>query len=612
MTCALVSSFCLALVATSTALAETPPGPPPHEAALPPLAAWNGATRSLVVAADHPWVTPFEASGLRRTPSYDETVHWLRKLADATPEISMESLGTSPEGREIWLAIASLSPEHSAEALRASGKPILFAQAGIHSGEIDGKDAGMMLLRDMTVAGTKRHLLDGAHFLFVPILSVDGHERSSPFGRINQRGPAEMGWRTNARNLNLNRDYTKADTPEMRALLRALARWSPDLYFDIHVTDGADYQYDITFGGNGTSGYSPAIGQWLDETLFPALSRDLRARGHVPGPLVFPVDPRDMTRGIVQWVASPRYSNGYGDARHLPAVLVENHSLKPFDQRVLGTYVLLESALATLAKDAPSSRRAASIDRARRPEDLTLSWKRSEKEPEELDFLGVASRLEDSEISGGAHVVWTGEPITVRVPRIRYDQPDVTAARAKAYWVPAAWPDVIERLALHGIRFETLGAARELEVGMYRIEDASLADAPFEGRVTVSGTPRLEKRRHTYAAGSIRVPTDQPLGDLAALLLEPASVDSFWQWGFFLEVLQHTEYVEDYVMEPLAKSMIARDPKLRAAFQKQLAADREFASDPRERLDWFYRRTEYFDDRWRLYPVGREQGPAQE
>ena len=205
-----------------------------------------------------------------------------------------------------------------------------------------------MLLRDLTVGGRHGGLLDHAHFLFVPILNVDGHERFSPFNRMNQRGPRQMGWRTNRRNLNLNRDFAKLDTPEVRALVAAIERWQPDLYLDLHVTDGADYQYDITYGWNPPHGWSPAIASWLDEVLRPAVDHELEAWGHVPGPLVLVANNRDLSGGFLGWTAGPRFSNGYGDARHLATVLVENHSLKPFDQRVLGTYVLLASALDTL------------------------------------------------------------------------------------------------------------------------------------------------------------------------------------------------------------------------------------------------------------------------
>lgn len=578
-------------------------------AILPPLpqaGAWSGASRSLIAPPGDRWITPAEKDGFVHSPSYADTVAWLRALDEASKQVAMVSLGKSPEGRDLWLVVVSAEGAATPEALRKNGKPTLFAQAGIHSGEIDGKDAGMMLLRDLTVRGSRKALLTGANFLFVPIFSVDAHERASRFGRINQRGPEVTGWRTTARNLNLNRDYMKLDAPEMRMLVGALDTWQPDLAFDLHVTDGVDYQYDITWGAPGRTGYSPQAAAWLETVLNPALKRDLAAMGHIPGTLIFPVAGEDFSQGLGRWNSQPRFSDGYGALRHLPTVLVENHSLKPYEQRVLGTYVLLAGALETLGRDGKALRRATEADRALRPAELPLSFKAAAGDPPQVEFLAIRSRREPSAVSGAEKIVWTGEPETVQMPMVQLTAPDVVVRRPKAYWVPAAWTEVIARLALHGIRMERQAEKREVEVEMYRVEDAKLDAEPFEGHVHVTATPVPERRRATFAAGSVRVSTDQPLGDLAILLLEPASADSFFQWGFFLEILNRTEYAEAYVMEPMAEKMLAEDPVLAAAFKAALESDPKLAADRQERLLWFYRRTPFFDDQWRLYPVGRE------
>src|SRR5690606_5020081 len=276
-----------------------------------------------------------------------------------------------------------------------SSKPLLLIQAGIHSGEIDGKDAGMMLLRDV-VNGSKKDLLDRVNLLFIPILSVDGHERSSPYNRVNQRGPSNMGWRTNARNLNLNRDYAKLDTEEIRAVIAVINAYKPDLYLDIHVTDGADYQYDITYGYSES--YSPSIAQWLTGKFRPNVDASLKAFDHIPGPLVFAANDRDFSKGMVEFGHSTRFSNGYGDIAHLPTVLIENHSLKPFRQRVLGTYVFLEATIRLLASDGKALQDATASDRAYRHKEVVLSWRRSET-PDTVEFLGIVSQIKTSSVT---------------------------------------------------------------------------------------------------------------------------------------------------------------------------------------------------------------------
>ena len=598
-----ITAIILAVLGTAL---PTLAGSAGEEAILPPELPWSGKSRSLMVPADHPWVTPAEKTRLARTPRYEQTVSWLRKLVDAAPELAMVSLGTSPEGRDIWMVIASPQGASTPEALRANGKPTLLAQAGIHAGEIDGKDAGMMLLRDLTVRGNLSDLLREANFLFVPIFNVDGHERFSRFSRMNQRGPEETGWRVNARRLNLNRDYSKLDTPEMRALVTALNRWEPDLYLDLHVTDGLDYQYDITYGYNGPHAFSPKIAGWLDRYLTPAVNRDLREWGHTPGPLIFPADFKDPENGLVLWTGDIRFSNGYGDARHLPTVLVENHSLKPYDQRVLGTYLFLESALRTLGLQGDRLLKAIASDRSRKTARVPLDWQIPADLDEWLEILGVESRRLPSPISGRERVEWTGIPAVLGYPYRKQTEPSITVDRPIAYWIPPAWSDVIERLAIHGVRFERITEPREIAVEMYRIGDPVLETAPFEGHVRVTGTPQLEKIRRVFPPGSIRVPTSQPLGILAMLLLEPAAPDSFFQWGFFHQILQRTEYAEAYVLEPMAERMLAGDEALRVEFEEKLREDAEFAADPDARLLWFYERTPYFDPEWLLYPVARE------
>lgn len=604
-------------VAAGTPAAGSPAGTPDlsrlsADKWLPPALVWQGASAGLALPPDStdPWITPSEKTGLTATPDYEETVDWLRRLVAASPQLGMTSLGRSGEGRDIWLVTATADGKGSPEDLARSDKPVVLVQAGIHSGEIDGKDAGLMLLRDLTVKGKHPGLLDKVHWLFVPIFNVDGHERRSPHGRVNQRGPEAMGWRTNGRNLNLNRDYSKADAPAMQAMLRALNAYRPDLYVDVHVTDGIDYQYDITWGYGGDHGHSPAIARWLETVLDPPVVAHLESQGHVPGYLVFAGDNGNPDASLFKWSSSsPRYSDGYGSARHLPTILVENHSLKPYPQRVVGTYLLIESILRTVGEEADSLRQAIAKDRALRPQRVPLGWKVDRSvSPEEVTFKGVTWERATSEATGTEVVRWLGQPVTKTLPRVEATAIDRQVTLPAAWWVPAAWGDVIDRLRLHGIEMETIDAPRQVTGDFYRLHGAKIARAPFEGRVRVEPGETTEVERHTmrFGPGSVRVPADQPLGELAALLLEPESQDSFFQWGFFTEILSRTEYVEGYVMAPMADRMLKEDPALAERFQKALRDDAELAANPRRRLQWFYRQTPFHDQRYLLYPVARE------
>jgi murein tripeptide amidase MpaA len=585
------------------ALMAVPPAKAEQGAHLPPLIRWKGASEALIAKPQDPWITPVEAAGFVSTPDYATTRAWLDKLVAASGGLlTLEEFGHTAQGRALYFVRASKG---------GAGKPIVLAQAGIHSGEIDGKDAGLMLLRDIALRG-KDSLLDHADLVFVPIFNADGHERASPFNRPNQRGPANQGWRTTAQNLNLNRDYLKADSPEMQAMIGLLRRLGPALYLDLHVTDGTDYQYDITYAFSGWKGYyaaSPAIGAWLDGRFRPAIDAALSKNGHVPGYYVSAVDNRDPDKGISHDPDTARFSNGYGDLARIPTVLLETHSLKPYRQRVLGTYVFVEAALRLAGDQREELRAAIAKDRAARPIEAVLTWKPIAAPIYTIEnFKGMAFERYRSAASGREEIRWLGKPKTQSMPVFGF-APDFTAKLPIAWWIPPTAIALIERVKLHGIAFETLTQPRKLRLDRVRLLEPELQGAN-EGHVPLRAKFRHEMLEEEFPAGSLRVPSAQPLGLLAAHLLEAEGPDSLLAWNYFPEILQRTEYIEGYVIAPLAEAMLARDAQLKSAFEAKLAADPAFAADGDARLAWFYERSPYYDARFLLYPVGREMaGP---
>ena len=573
---------------------------------LPPAPAWDGASKALLRPASDPWASGFEADPEHDfSPNYADTRAWFDRLDAASDLIRIEQFGVSPEGRPIYAVIASKDG-----AAFDPSKPVLLAQAGIHPGEIDGKDAGMMLLRDIAFNG-KDGLLDKVNLILIPILSVDGHERAGAYSRPNQRGPRIQGWRHTATNQNLNRDFMKLDQTEMQAVMGLINKYDPSLYVDIHVTDGIDYQYDVTYGFNGENGAysrSPAISAWLDGTLKPAMNAALEAQGHIPGELVFAIDDRDPKKGMNDGGLGERFSNGWGSAAHIPTILIENHSLKPHEQRVLGTYVFLEEALTLLADKGAELKTAIDADKALRPTEIPTNFASDEKPSYTRAFKGILYDTYDSPASGRPELRWLGQP-DPELWQVPYygSHPTMTLARPTAYWVPSYRTDVIERLKLHGVTMETLDTPRTVSVDLLRLDDPVVSGRTNEGHVQIS-VKDVTPERHdwSYPTGSVRVPTDQPMGDLIVLLLEPQSAESFFAWGMFPEVLNRVEYIEAYAIAPLAEKMLAADPALKAEFEAKLKSEPAFAADGDARLGWFYERTPFYDQRYRLYPVGRE------
>jgi len=605
----LAAALVAALLLSSPAMsdpASIPNAKPWDQPFLPPAPAWDGASKALLRPASDPWASAFEQDAEHDfSPNYADTRAWFDRLDAASDLIRIEQFGVSPEGRPIYAVIAS----KDGKAFDPK-KPVLLVQAGIHPGEIDGKDAGMMLLRDIAFYG-KDGLLDGVNLILIPILSVDGHERSGPYSRPNQRGPRIQGWRNTATNQNLNRDYMKLDQPEMRAV-RALAnKYRPDLYVDVHVTDGIDYQYDVTFGYNGeNAGWSrsPSAARWLDDAFKPAIYKALEAPGHIPGELVFALDDRDPKKGLSDGGLGERFSNGWGSAAHVPTILIENHSLKPHEQRVLGTYVFIEAAMRLLAAKGPGLRAATERDRALRPAKVLANFVAEDQPASTRAFKGILFERYPSAASGVEEIRWLGKPDPELWQMPFYaSRPTLALARPKAYWVPSYRADLIERLRIHGVEMETLTAPRTVAVDLLRLKDPKVSPRTNEGHVPITvSAVNVERRDWVWPAGSVRISTDQPLGDIVVLLLEPQSSESFFAWGMVPEVLNRVEYIEGYAVAPLADRMLAADPALKAAFEAKLASDPKFAADPDARLGWFYERTPFWDDRYQLYPIGRE------
>ena len=597
----LIAAAALCLAAPTFAKTPAPLDGLPG-AVLPPALPWSGASEKLVSRKDDPWITPAEQTGFATTPRYADVVAWIERLAAASPLIRVEPFGRTGEGRDMLLVRASKGRDPA-----GAEKPVVLVQAGIHAGEIDGKDAGLMLLRDIALRG-KDGLLDKVDLVFVPVYNIDGHERLSRWNFPALRGPLEKGYVGNSRNINLNRDYAKADAPEARAMVALLRRLDPILYVDCHVSEGFDMQYDITFtyAGWGRYAYHRATADWLQGRFGPGVTAALGAAGHIPASYPSPIDTRDPAKGIRQAPEGPRYSTGYGDFIGVPTVLVENHMLKPYRQRVLGTYVLLEAALKLAGQDAAVIAEAKARDRASRPAEMLVRWKPAAQPIGWIErFRGVAFDTYVSPASGRREQRWLGRPVDWRMPIIG-QEPVETVRLPQAWWVPAGQDAVIDRLTLHGIRFERLSAPRTLTLDRVRLVDPR-PSAPRDARIPLETKVRHEDVTETLPAGSVRVPADQPLGLLAAALLEPESQDSFLAWGFFPEILAAPPSDEDFVRAPLADALLARDPVAKAAFEAKLVADPAFAADADARLNWLADRLPGRSPYHGLYPIRRER-----
>jgi hypothetical protein len=564
-------------------------------------------------AKDASLQTVAERSKFLRTGRYDEVVRLCAAYEHRWPEaVRCTQFGLTPEGRPMFVLTVSRAGALTPKQARKQNLPVMLMQGGIHAGEIDGKDAGLLALRELLNDEVAAGALKSFVLVFVPVFNIDGHERFGRWNRPNQVGPEEMGWRATAQNINLNRDYMKADAPEMQAMLRLLGAWDPLLYVDLHVTDGAEFQHDVSNTLEpfyaGDPGLHPAAGALLKE-----LNGRIAKLGSMPLDFYpsFVVND-DPASGFAAGPPQPRFSHGYWALHNRFALLVETHSWKDYPTRVRVTHNIIVTLADMMAKEGAHWRalQGEADSRALRlgGQDVAVDF---DNGPHVtcIDFQGYTYTREPSAISGWLVTRYDNrKPQVWHVPFKDEVVPKISVkAPAGGYVIPAAhaaW--VSEKLTLHGIRFEHIAKARAaVPLETFRASKVTYSKAPFEGHTTMTFEGQWRPESRAIPAGSLFVPIAQPNARVLVALLEPQAPDSLGAWGFFNTAFEAKEYMEPYVAEQVAREMLAGNPAVAAEFNRKLAQDPEFAASAQARLDFFYRLSPSWDERLNLYPVYR-------
>jgi hypothetical protein len=554
-----------------------------------------------------------ERSGFEATGRYDEVIALCDAFQQAYPkQIRCIDFGTTPEGRPMKALVASNTGAFTPDAARKQGLPVTLIQGGIHAGEIDGKDAGFLALRQVLEGSAAKGALDKQVFIFVPVFNVDGHERFGKWNRPNQRGPVEMGWRTTAQNFNLNRDYLKADAPEMQAMLGLVNAWDPLTYVDLHATNGAKFQHDISIQVEPVySGDADLRKAGL--ALRSNVIKDIAKEGSTPQSYYMSfVKQDDPMSGFMDSVSDPRFSTGYFQLRNRMAMLVETHSWKEYPVRVRITRNTVVSVLDQVAKHGKQWQQAAYAADARAArlgdKPVALTYRTTDK-TQMVDFNGYAYTRKPSEISGALMTRYDeSKPQVWHVPLREEVVADLEVKAPRAgYIVPAAYAAIVgEKLRQHGVAFRKLDKAIDrLDAQTFRADKATFGAGTLEGhqRLTLEGKWKAEPRK--VAAGALFVPIAQPKARLVVAMFEPQAPDALVAWGMFNTAFERKEYMEDYVAEDVAREQLASDPAVAAEFQRLLDTDPAFARNPQARLAFFAKRHSSYDERLNLYPVLR-------
>lgn len=562
------------------------------------------------------WKTLAEQTDFRKTPKYEETMDFFRRLADKSEMVSFDSFGVSPQGRSLNMVVVDKDGLTSPDEIRAKGRVVILVQCCIHSGEPDGKDAIMIWLRDLVLEGKDRKLLDDISFVMIPIFNVDGHEDFRATNRINQNGPEELGTRNTAQLLNLNRDYLKSDSPEVKAWLRLYNRWDPELFIDCHVTNGADFQYVMTYD---IENHGKAMTEPVHSFSLNIFEKEFNERMTQAGFPMFPYCEYERTYapelGASLDVFDPRYSQSYVAYRNRLGLLLETHIYKPYESRVMATLesirqcaFILQEHKAELVQSIKEADRATSGAEYRKTP-FPVKYEIDRSRVTYTDYLGWQRDTVKSDLSGGLWVKHNyDKPMTYNIPLYKTLKPSVSIRLPKAYIIMPQYSYLTELLELHGLSYTVSGEEQEVEVETYRYTDGVFSTRQSEGRVPVVSTKyTTQTEKLKCPKGSIVVSMDQPNAKLALYLFEPDAPGSLVYWGFFNSHIQpgNEFWVNQAYMEVKGREMLRNDPAIKADFEQKMK-DPDFSGSPDRILNYFLeicRKQSHQDNE--LHPIWR-------
>lgn len=563
-----------------------------------------------------PLTTPFERDPQHNTTAtYAECIAFYKELAAAYPATAqLREAGPTDSGQPLHELVLSADGTFEPAASRAKGRPILFIQNGIHPGEPEGIDASMLLARDLLRDKKTLALLAKVTVVIIPAYNIDGMLNRNSTTRVNQNGPAEYGFRGNARHLDLNRDFIKQDSRNARSFAALFQRWRPEVFVDTHTSNGADYQYTITLIPSQHNKLAPALGTYLQSQLLPALYKGM-AQKHWPMTPYVDFEGETPESGLRAFLESPRYSTGYAALFNSIGFMPETHMLKAFGPRVRATYDLLLTYLQTVAAQAPTLLAArAEADRALAAQTrFPLAWAVRDTASGTLQFRGYEAGHKPSAVSGQPRLYYDrARPYTRSVPHYNDARPTARATAPVAYAIPAAWGEVLDHLRRNGVVLRPLAQPLTGPAEAYRIEDYKTAPRPYEGHYLHS-QPRLTTQPEaaaTLPAGTyLAVLAEQgPAARYLVETLEPQATDSFFAWGFFDSILQQKEHYSDYVFEDLAADFLTRNPTVRQQLDAAKKADPALAASGPAQLEWVYQHSPYAEAGYRRYPVLRWLG----
>ena len=550
-------------------------------------------------------LTPFELSPDKNyTATYAEIIAYYQKLGKQYPQMKMISYGTTDIGKPLSLIVLSKDKVFDPALIKKQNKRVLLINNGIHPGEPEGIDASMMLVRDLL---KKDKLPKDIVLCFIAVYNIDGCLNRG-LSRVNQNGPRAYGFRGNYKNLDLNRDFIKADSKNALAFMKILNTWQPEVFLDNHTSDGADYQYVMTLIETQKDKQNPVLAKYTSNTLSPELYKRMAKSGFEMTPYV---DEQKETpdSGIVSFLETPRFATGYTAQHNIISYITETHMLKAFDKRVSATYDFMQNLIELCQRDSKliGEIKHKADEQVKQQTTFALNWQVDWDKYDTLSFKGFEAGHKPSEVSGLPRLYYDrSRPYTKTIKYFDNYKATAFAEKPVAYVIPQAWQKVIELFKLNKIALHKLVHDTTLDLQMYYIGDYKTPSKPYEGHYLHSNVKlNPVEMKVKFYAGDFVVYTNQALNRYIVETLEPQGVDSFFAWNFFDSVLGEKEYYSDYVFEDDAAELLKKVPDLRKKLDDEKTKNPQLAGSAAAQLNFVYRNSPYFEKTYLRYPIGR-------
>lgn len=548
----------------------------------------------------------FETSNGTESATYFEAVQWYQQLDKASPRVLLKEMGMTDAGYPLHLVMVSADGNFEPAQWHRQHKAVILVNNGIHPGEPDGIDASMMLVRD--IVNKKVTLPKNVAIAFIPVYNIGGCLNRGTTSRANQNGPKEYGFRGNAQNLDLNRDFTKSDSREARAFAQLFHFLDPDIFMDNHVSDGADYQHTMTLLTTQYDKLGAGLGQWLKETFEPQLYKGMKEKNWDMVPYVN-FEETDFSKGMQMFYDPPRYSSGYTTLFQTIGFVPETHMLKPYKDRAWSTYALMQTMIEKASVNAGEiilyrEKAKAAITRI---DSWPLSWSVDTTKFSLVAFSGYEQGFKPSDATGLQRMFYDhSKPFTREIKFFNSFKPAGFISVPKAYIIPQGWHAVADLLKLNNVVMQPLKRDTSLQVEAYHIDDYKSFPRPYEKHHKNSAVKITPSKQYVrFLKGDYIVFLNQPANRYLVEMLEPTGDDSFFAWNFFDAILQQKEGYSDYRWDDVAAEVLKNNPGLKQQLEEKKKADPKFAASGSAQLDFIYKNSTYYEPGHNRYPVYR-------